>query len=85
VDLRKAAITHVFTITSIAELLGEDEDWLWEISIEMIARRWHHLRLWPWRGLRAGLYRLRFENLREIVRIYKNDAGRRLADQPENH
>lgn len=30
-----AAITHVFTIARVAEMLGEDEDWLHEISIEM--------------------------------------------------
>ena len=31
-----AAIASVFTIARVAELLGEDEDWLWEISIEMM-------------------------------------------------
>jgi hypothetical protein len=30
-----AAITVVFTITYVAEMLGEDEDWLWELSIDM--------------------------------------------------
>jgi hypothetical protein len=30
-----AAISHVFTITYVAELLGEDEDWLHELSIDM--------------------------------------------------
>jgi hypothetical protein len=30
-----AAITAVFTITYVAEMLGEDEDWLWELSIDM--------------------------------------------------
>ena len=29
-----AAITAVFTITYVAEMLGEDEDWLWELSID---------------------------------------------------
>ena len=30
-----AAITAVFTITYVAKMLGEDEDWLWELSIDM--------------------------------------------------
>lgn len=29
------AISHVFTIRHVAELLGEDEDWLYELSIDM--------------------------------------------------
>jgi hypothetical protein len=30
-----AAIGHVFTINRIAEMLGEYEDWLYELSIDM--------------------------------------------------
>jgi hypothetical protein len=30
-----AVISHVFTITYVAEMLGEDEDWLHELSIDM--------------------------------------------------
>jgi hypothetical protein len=33
--LSVAAITHVFTLACVAEILGEDEDLLYEISIEM--------------------------------------------------
>jgi len=33
--LTMAAITHVFTITRVAQFLGEDEDSLREITIEM--------------------------------------------------
>jgi hypothetical protein len=29
------AISHVFTINYVAEMLGEDEDWLFELSIDM--------------------------------------------------
>ena len=32
-----AAITAVFTINHVAEMLGEDEDWLYELSIDMFA------------------------------------------------
>ena len=34
-SLTLAAIATVFTITSVAEMLGEDEDWLHELSINM--------------------------------------------------
>jgi hypothetical protein len=30
-----AAISAVFTISYVANLLGEDEDWLFELSIDM--------------------------------------------------
>ena len=32
-----AAIAHVFTIGHVANLLGEDEDWLFELSTDMFA------------------------------------------------
>jgi hypothetical protein len=35
--LTLAAITAVFTINYVAEMLGEDEDWLYELSIDMFA------------------------------------------------
>lgn len=82
--LTMAAIASVFTIARVAEMLGEDEDWLQEISIEMM----------PEDGIIAvyGVgddYVPAFtdhgiENLRELVRIYKDEAQRRSADQPEN-
>ena len=34
-SLTLAAISAVFTIGYVAELLGEDEDWLYELSIDM--------------------------------------------------
>ena len=30
-----AGIRHVFTITRVAEMVGEDEDWLHDLCIEM--------------------------------------------------
>jgi hypothetical protein len=32
-----ADISHIFTITYVAEMLGEDEEWLHELSIDMFA------------------------------------------------
>jgi hypothetical protein len=34
-SLTLAAIASVFTITYVAEMLGEDEDWLHELAIDM--------------------------------------------------
>ena len=31
------AISHVFTINSVAKMLGEDDEWLWELQIDMFA------------------------------------------------
>ena len=28
-------VHHVHTITRVAEMLGEDEDWLWDVATEM--------------------------------------------------
>ena len=28
-------VSHVFTIGHVAEMLGEDEDWLWDVAEEM--------------------------------------------------
>ena len=30
-----AAISHVFTLKYVAEKLGEDEEWLWDLQINM--------------------------------------------------
>jgi hypothetical protein len=35
--LTLGAIAAVFTINYVAEMLGEDEDWLYELSIDMFA------------------------------------------------
>jgi len=80
-----AAIAHVFTITRVAELLGEDEDWLWEISIEMM----------PEDGVLAvyGIaedYTTAFtdhgiENLRDLVRIYKTADGSLSGNQTSDN
>ena len=35
-----AAIAHVFTISYVANLLAEDEDWLHELSTDMFPEVW---------------------------------------------
>ena len=36
-SLTLAAISHVFAINYVAEMLGEDEEWLWELQMDMFA------------------------------------------------
>jgi hypothetical protein len=71
-----AAVSHVFTIAYVAELLGEDEDWLHEISIEMEPED-------GFIGVHSvgdeytpALTEFGIENLRQLAEIYKQDAAR---------
>lgn len=74
-----AAITHVFTLARVAEMLGEDQDWLNDISDE----------LEPEDGLIAvygtgeeytiALTELGIENLKQIIQIHRDDASRTKA------
>ena len=75
-----AAISYVFTIARVAVMLGEDEDWLHEISLE----------LEPEDGMLAvygigdeytpAFTELGLENLRELIRIHRANAERRTAE-----
>jgi hypothetical protein len=76
-----AAISHVFTVSRVAEMLGEDEGlWLNEISVELDPED-GCLTVW---GLAedgtTAFTDLGVENLAEIVRIYKTNA--RLLPRP---
>lgn len=75
-----AAIASVFTIGYVANLLGEDEDWLHELSIDMFPEDGRLCRRWIWvygvgeDGVTAftedGI-----ENLRQII-IDERTSGR---------
>ncbi len=77
-----AAISRVFTIARVAEMLGEDEDWLHAISIEME----------PEDGLitvyglgddsTPAFTEFGIENLQQLVQSHKDDAEPRPADPP---
>jgi len=70
-----AAISHVFTITRVAEMLGEDEEWLNDISIEMDPED-GRLSVWgPGDESITAFTDFGIENLAEIVRIYKNNPA----------
>jgi hypothetical protein len=70
-----AAIASVFTIGYVANLLGEDEDWLHELSIDMFPE---HGRLWVYGIGEDGVTAFTeegIENLRQII-IDERAAGR---------
>jgi len=69
-----AAISHVFTISRVAEMLGED--WLQEISIEMDPED-GRLAVWGIDDETITAFTdLGIENLAHIVEIYKADPDR---------
>ena len=74
-----AAITHVFTLARVAEMLGEDEDRLHVIAIEMEPEDG----LLHVYGLDDGLMAFTdagIENLRELLRIHQEiDAQKQAA------
>jgi len=62
-----AAIAHVFTISYLANLLREDEDWLHELSIDMFPEDG---RLWVYGVGEDGVTAFTqdgIENLRQII------------------
>ena len=69
--LTVAAISHVFTISRVAEMLGENEDWLQDISIEMDPED-GRLSVWgTGEETITAFTDLGVENLKQIVEIYK--------------
>jgi len=70
-----AAIASVFTIGYVANLLGEDEDWLHELSIDMFPETG---RLWVYGVGEDGVTAFTedgIENLRQII-TDERTAGR---------
>ena len=70
-----AAIAAVFTIGYVANLLGEDEDWLHELSIDMFPEDG---RLWVYGVGEDGVTAFTedgIENLRQII-IDERTTGR---------
>ena len=70
-----AAIASIFTVGYVANLLGEDEDWLHELSIDMFLEDG---RLWVYGATEDGVTAFTedgIENLRQLI-IDQRTAGR---------
>jgi hypothetical protein len=70
-----AGISYVFTITRVAKMLGEDEDWLHEISTEMDPEDGRLTVLGPGEEAITAFTPSSVDNLIELVKIYKADPG----------
>ena len=66
-----ADISHVFTITYVAEMLGEDEDWLHDICIEMDPEHGRLIVLGPGEEAITAFTDFGVDNLTELAKIYK--------------
>ena len=69
-----AGISYVFTITRVAEILGEDEDLLQEISIQMDPEDGRLTVLGPGEEAITAFTRHGVDNLTELVKMVKADA-----------
>ena len=70
-----AGISHVFTISRVAQMLGEDEDWLDEISIELDPEDGRLTVLGLDDEGTTAFTRFGIDNLAELVQIYKEDPN----------
>jgi hypothetical protein len=80
--LTVAEITHVFTIGYVAEMLGEDEDWLSDIAIDMDPEDG---RLWVYGVGEDGVTAFTdfgIENLKQLVADLRAD-GRAPPPKPK--
>jgi hypothetical protein len=71
-----AAISHVFTLARVARMLGEDEDWLSDISIEMEPEDGIIAVYGPGDDYTPAFTDFGIENLRQIIQIHKENARR---------
>ena len=66
-----AGISHVFTISRVAEMLGEDEDMLQDISIEMDPEDGCLTVLGPGEEAITAFTHYGVDNLTELVKMVK--------------
>jgi len=68
-------VSHVFTLSHVAEMLGEDEDWLFEVAEEMDAEDGQ---LWVLGVGEDGVMAFTddgIDNLKELIEIHKDDPS----------
>jgi hypothetical protein len=73
--LTLAAITRVFTISRVAQMLGENEDWLFDVANEMEPEDgclWIH---GPGEETILGFTDFGIENLADLIQIHKADPS----------
>ena len=70
-----AGISYVFTISRVAEMLGEDEEWLDEISIQLDPEDGRLRVLGLGDEATTAFSPFGVDNLAELVQIHKADPG----------
>jgi len=73
--------SHVFTISHVAEMLGEDEDWLFDVAAEMDTENGQ---LWVVGVGEDGVMAFTedgIDNLKELIEIHKEDPSI-IGDRP---
>ena len=68
-------VSHVFTLSHVAKMLGEDEEWLFEVAEEMDTEDGQ---LWVVGVGEDGVMAFTddgIENLRELIAIHKDDPS----------
>lgn len=68
----------VYTLPLVAEILGQDEDWLWAISCEMTPEDGCLGILGPNHEYTVAFTESGIEHLAELVEIHKADPSRLL-------
>ena len=66
-------VHHVHTITRVAEMLGEPEDWLWAVAVEMDQEDGLIWVYGPGDESVMAFTDFGIETLTELVQIFKND------------
>jgi len=70
-----AAIETVYTLPLVAQMLGEDEDWLWEISCAMDPEDGCLGILGPNEEYTVAFTEEGIENLTDLIQIHKADPS----------
>jgi hypothetical protein len=76
-------IHHVHAIARVAEMLGEDEDWLWDVANEMDAEDGL---IWVYGPSDDGAMAFTdfgIDTLTGIIEIYKTSRPAQALDRPE--
>jgi hypothetical protein len=66
-------VHHVHTITRVAEMLGEPEDWLWDVAVEMDQEDGLIWVYGPGDESVMAFTDFGIETLTELVQIFKDD------------
>ena len=68
-----AAPSAVFTIARVAVMLGEDEDWLWDVALEMDPEDGRMTVYGVNDEGTTGFTSFGIENLKELIEMHKAD------------